>query len=174
MRAPLKDRPDALIHSQAEDLDRQDVVVTVGDQAGEPVALGVQHAIRIGLLVEPKNVAPQRHGFGDPAIPEFGSGRFRLSGKQPQADQRSRVPEPVPQRQTIAIDDLHQVTLVRLQRADRADHHFSEDEGMAPRRANGDRGQGAFGSQASVGNRRLSRRDGTGSNRTWHHRVPAE
>ena len=57
MRAPLQDRPDALIHSQAEDLDRQDVVVTIGDQTREPVALGMQHAIRVGLLVEPEDVA---------------------------------------------------------------------------------------------------------------------
>ena len=79
MRHTLEDRPDALIHPQAEDLDREDVVVAVSDQAGEPVALGVQHAIRIGLLVEPKNVAPQPHGFGDPAVPELGPRRFRLS-----------------------------------------------------------------------------------------------
>ena len=168
MRAPLQDRADPLVHPQAEDLDREDVVEPVDDQAGEPVALGVEHAVGVGLLVEPEDVAPQRHGLGDPAIPELGAGRFRLPGEQPQADLRPGVPEPEAQRQTVAVDDLHQVALVRLQRADRADHHLPEDERVVPRRADGDRRQGAFGSQASVGNRRLPRRDGTGSNRTWH------
>ena len=40
-----QDRADSLINSQAEDLDRQDVVEPVDDQAGETIALGMNDAI---------------------------------------------------------------------------------------------------------------------------------
>ena len=51
-RAELEDRADPLVHAQAEDLDREDVVEPVGDQAGEAVPLGVDHAVGVGLLVQ--------------------------------------------------------------------------------------------------------------------------
>ena len=36
----------------------EDVIEAVGDQAGDPVTLGVQHSIRIRLLVETEDFLP--------------------------------------------------------------------------------------------------------------------
>ena len=51
--AQFQERPDALVDSQAEHFDRQDVIEPVDDQAGESVPLGVDDAIGIGLLIQP-------------------------------------------------------------------------------------------------------------------------
>ena len=47
---PFEDRADPLVHPEAEDLDGEDVVEAVDDQAGEAVGLGVDHPIGVRSL----------------------------------------------------------------------------------------------------------------------------
>ena len=72
IRAQSEDRPDPLIHAQAEDLDREDVVEPVDDQAGESVPLGMDDAVGVGLAVEAEDRRPQADGLVDAAAPELG------------------------------------------------------------------------------------------------------
>ena len=74
-----EDRADPLIHAQAEDLDREDVVVPVDDQAGESVSLGVDDTVGVGLAVEPEDLGPQRDRFIDAVGPELGARRLALA-----------------------------------------------------------------------------------------------
>ena len=74
----LEDRADPLVHAQAEDLDREHVVEPVGDQAGQSVALGVDHAIGVGLLVQPERLRPQLHRPVDLVLPELRPRRLGL------------------------------------------------------------------------------------------------
>ena len=66
----VEDRADPLVDPQAEDLDREDVVEPVDDQAGEAVGLGVDDPVGVGRLVEPEEVAAEGDGPVDPAFPE--------------------------------------------------------------------------------------------------------
>ena len=52
----FQDRPDALIHAEAEDLNRQDVVVAIDDQARQAVPFGVNHAIGVGGGIELEHI----------------------------------------------------------------------------------------------------------------------
>ena len=71
-----EDRADPLVHPQAEDLGRQDVVEAVDDQAREAVPLGVDDPVGVGHLVEAEHLAAQGDGPLDPPLPEVRARRI--------------------------------------------------------------------------------------------------
>ena len=73
-RRQPEDRPNALVNAQAEDLDRQHVVVPVDDQAGQAIALGVEHPVGVRLGVKAEHVTRKIHGTVDLLLPELGPG----------------------------------------------------------------------------------------------------
>ena len=154
--AKRQDRADPLIHSQAEHLDRKDVVEPVDDQAGETIPLGVDDAIGVGLALEVEDRRSQRDRVVDAAAPEFRSGRRALPRQEPQTDLRPAVPESVAEVHAVAVDHAHQVAVVGRGRPDGPVEHLAIDELMGPRGADRHGRQRFFRRQAPVGHSRGS------------------
>ena len=91
-RAEFRDPADSLINAEAENFHRERVVEPVDDQAGEPVSLGVDHAVRIRLLVQPQSFDPEIHCLGNLVVPERGARGLLFAREDAQADLRTRVP----------------------------------------------------------------------------------
>ena len=134
-----QDRADPLIHPQAEDLDGEDVVEPVDDQAREAVPLGVDDPVGVGRRVEPERLAPQ----GDRAGRAASARSPGPGGITPGASSRSVICDrlfqsPKPSGKCVAVDDPDEVAVHRPDGPGRADHHLPVDERVVPRRADGD------------------------------------
>src|SRR5690606_27567457 len=117
-------------HAGAEELHHQQVVVAVHHQAGEAVALGVDHAPGIGHLVQLQHLAAQGHGLADPAREPVRVHRHRRVGLQDaQGDARVAVVEAAADElavHVVGVDDL-----TRARPLGRLLDKLLEDRGMA-------------------------------------------
>ena len=164
-----EDRADPLVHPQAEELGRQDVVEAVDDQAREAVSLGVEDPVRVGDPVEAEHLAAEGDRPLDPPLPEVRTRRMDALRQQPQADLRAAIPEAEPDRQVVAVDHAHEVAVGGPDAADRADHHLPIDERVVPRGANRHDGEVVRGLERPVG--QVGRRGGfRGTAGTGDHR----
>ena len=131
-----QDRADPLVHSQAEDLDREDVVEAVDDQAARAVPLGVDHPVGVGLAVQAEERASASATASSMRRAQnSGPGGSLLTRQEPQADLRPAVPEGIAEVLAVAVDDADQVAVIGRGGADRPLDHLAIDErcGRPPR-----------------------------------------
>ena len=105
----FEDRADALVHTQAEDLHREHIVEPVGDQPGQSVSLGVEHAIGRGLGVQTEHLDAQVHRPVDLLLPERWARRLGLARRASAARSGSGGSRVRTQRLAVAVDDPDQV-----------------------------------------------------------------
>ena len=104
-------------HAGAEELDHQQVGVTVDHQPGEAIAFRMHDAPGVGAVVELQQVAAQRRGRGDLAVePGLVDGDIAVGFQDPQRDPRMAVVEAAADPLAIHADDLDDAAGFRLLR----------------------------------------------------------
>ena len=119
---------EAAHHADRRDFDGKDVAEAVDDQAGEEVRVGVDHAVGVGVGVEPEDVLAEGGGAAEGLFEPGVVGLARGGLEDAEGDGGAGVPEAVADEGALLVVGRDHVALTGVGR--HLAHHRAEDRGL--------------------------------------------